>query len=182
MEVLWPLDGDSSESPIAVPTDSTVDTTTVPTGAESFSALSTVTDAVGVGTMLFGAVGFIALFLFITAVVLPRKKKPAGPVLDPKKDFTPAEKAQVLREAHNKCEYCGRRIGSGKATLSFRRTYVCDHIVPHAKGGRTVLANAAASCSECKALKGAKSFDEFAATYEKALIYRPNRPRGHGPK
>ena len=59
------------------------------------------------------------------------------------------EKARALRKSawwqrrvqRGVCAYCGRQVGAKALTM--------DHIVPVARGGRSVRGNVAASCKEC---------------------------------
>jgi len=59
------------------------------------------------------------------------------------------EKARALRKSawwqrrvqRGVCAYCGRKVGAGELTM--------DHVVPVARGGRSVKGNVVAACKEC---------------------------------
>ncbi|HEY2030030.1 MAG TPA: HNH endonuclease [Myxococcales bacterium] len=59
------------------------------------------------------------------------------------------EKARALRKtawwhrriARGVCAYCGNRFPAGQLTM--------DHVVPVARGGRSVKGNVVASCKDC---------------------------------
>lgn len=59
------------------------------------------------------------------------------------------EKARALRKSawwqrrvqRGVCAYCGRAVGAGSLTM--------DHVVPVARGGRSVKGNVVAACKEC---------------------------------
>jgi 5-methylcytosine-specific restriction endonuclease McrA len=45
------------------------------------------------------------------------------------------------RIASGRCHYCARQVGAGALTL--------DHVVPLARGGRSVKGNVVPACKEC---------------------------------
>lgn len=65
------------------------------------------------------------------------------------------EKARALRNsqwwknvlAQGKCHYCGRPVGAANLTM--------DHVVPVARGGRSVKSNCVPCCKECNNRKKA---------------------------
>lgn len=70
-------------------------------------------------------------------------------VLDPRRTFTPAQKAKMFERANGRCEVpgCGKKI---------RGTWTAGHYpIAHAMGGRTVLDNARVECSDCSPITAA---------------------------
>jgi len=63
------------------------------------------------------------------------------------RNFSDAQKAQIFKQDHYTCRGCGydNPFGFGLAA---------DHIVPHAKGGKTTLDNAQTLCHSCNGAKG----------------------------
>ena len=61
-------------------------------------------------------------------------------------------KAGVLARDHHRCAYCD----AGASTV--------DHVVPRARGGRTVWSNCVAACKRCNAKKGSRTLDELGWT------------------
>ena len=65
------------------------------------------------------------------------------------------ERARELRKtdwwkariAAGKCHYCGRVVGAGALTL--------DHVIPVARGGKSVKSNCVPCCKECNNRKKA---------------------------
>ena len=65
------------------------------------------------------------------------------------------ERARELRKtdwwkariAAGKCHYCGRAVGAGALTL--------DHVIPVARGGKSVKSNCVPCCKECNNRKKA---------------------------
>jgi hypothetical protein len=55
----------------------------------------------------------------------------------------------VLRRDRYTCQYCGRSAPEVKLHV--------DHVVPVARGGRTVLENLRAACEDCNLGKGTRS-------------------------
>jgi 5-methylcytosine-specific restriction endonuclease McrA len=64
-----------------------------------------------------------------------------------------------------RCGYCGE-LGSFE-TLSY------DHVVPRAKGGRTVWENVVTACKPCNGKKGDRTPEQARMT----LLVRPHKPR-----
>lgn len=67
------------------------------------------------------------------------------------------EKARELRAsqwwkneiAKGVCHYCGRKVGKDALTM--------DHVIPVARGGRSVKSNCVPCCKECNNAKKAKT-------------------------
>ena len=67
------------------------------------------------------------------------------------------EKARALRKTDwwraqlqkGVCHYCGRNVGAANLTM--------DHVVPVARGGRSVRSNCVPCCKECNNEKKAKT-------------------------
>lgn len=57
----------------------------------------------------------------------------------------------VFKRDNFKCRYCG----------AADRPLECDHVVPVARGGPTVLENLVAACQPCNRSKGAKTLQEW---------------------
>lgn len=51
------------------------------------------------------------------------------------------------------CQYCGDKFHDNHKGLSF------DHVIPRAKGGKTVWKNIVAACHQCNTEKGMKSIE-----------------------
>jgi 5-methylcytosine-specific restriction endonuclease McrA len=51
----------------------------------------------------------------------------------------------ILLRDHFRCQYCGKEFASPDLTF--------DHVVPRARGGKTVWDNIASACLRCNALK-----------------------------
>jgi len=60
--------------------------------------------------------------------------------LDPRRRFTPAQRAALYLHADGRCEHCGGDLDSG---------FDADHLNPYSRGGRTDMANGVASCPRC---------------------------------
>lgn len=123
-----------------------------------------------------GIVVVLALLLAAWWVDARRARRPVPPPLPI--NFPLEVKRQVLERAKGKCEYCGVRVSWGKpGPLAFRRQFNCDHVNPIARGGRGVLGNGAAACSECNGMKYEKTFDDFAAEFRVKHGRSPGVPR-----
>jgi 5-methylcytosine-specific restriction endonuclease McrA len=57
----------------------------------------------------------------------------------------------VLRRDNHACRYCGQTSGRIE----------CDHVVPIARGGRTVPDNLVAACRSCNRRKGIRTLSEW---------------------
>lgn len=73
---------------------------------------------------------------------------------DKQRDFTAGEHAAILRAASGKCQICGKTLG---------RKWHADHIIPHDKGGLTVVTNGQALCPDCNLKKGNKTMNTIPA-------------------
>jgi 5-methylcytosine-specific restriction endonuclease McrA len=74
---------------------------------------------------------------------------------DEKRAFTELERIIIYRKGKGFCQQCLRDGKSEKeATVSWS-DYQADHVIPHAKGGKTVLDNAELLCSYHNQSKGA---------------------------
>ena len=90
--------------------------------------------------------------------------KYAAPIeveLDPRRTFTPRQKALMFERAKGKCEMCGAKI---------RGAWVAGHYpVPHAHGGRTTLDNARVEGVECGCASETAKADTTTAAKAKRL-------------
>lgn len=78
---------------------------------------------------------------------------------DEKRAFTELERIIIYRKGKGFCQQCLRRgKPENEAKVSWSN-YQADHVIPHARGGKTVLENAELLCSYHNQSKGA-SFNE----------------------
>jgi superfamily II DNA or RNA helicase len=88
--------------------------------------------------------------------------------IDPRRRFAGSERAELFLSADGRCKRCGVELGPD---------WHADHVIPHARGGATDIANGQALCPPCNLSKGAsvselrkwqadalKDFDEWRAT------------------
>ena len=68
---------------------------------------------------------------------------------DKRRRFQGSVRRAVLARDGRACFYCGAAIPSGAPVH-------LDHVVPHARGGRTVARNGVAACAPCNLKKSAK--------------------------
>jgi len=73
-------------------------------------------------------------------------------------------KKNILKRDGYTCQYCGRN-GGERMTI--------DHVIPRARGGRTVWDNVVSACRACNLRKGGRSPDEAGMR----LLRRPSTPR-----
>lgn len=66
---------------------------------------------------------------------------------DSKRRFTGTLRARIYSRDGGKCWYCGVELAP---------RWHADHVIPWARGGRTVENNGVASCPSCNLRKGAK--------------------------
>ena len=66
-----------------------------------------------------------------------------------------ALRAYVFHRDGYRCVYCGDRP----------EVLHCDHVVPFSKGGRSEPSNLVASCAPCNISKGARSVEEWRASW-----------------
>jgi len=74
---------------------------------------------------------------------------------DEKRAFTELERIIIYRKGKGFCQQClieGKPENESKVSWS---DYQADHVIPHAKGGKTVLENSALLCSYHNQSKGA---------------------------
>lgn len=88
----------------------------------------------------------------LTALQRERQAAPSparsAPVrLDPQRNFSSAQKKEILLRSNGHCVGCGQEVGSN---------WHADHIVPHSRGGRTEVSNGQALCQPCNSRKSAK--------------------------
>lgn len=81
--------------------------------------------------------------------------------LDPRRIFTPRQKAQLFLRAKGKCELCLQKI---------RGTWIAGHIIAWALGGRTTVKNGRVECRGCA--KGTHSEDTAKAARCERLALR----------
>ena len=89
----------------------------------------------------------------------------------PAKRATRQQRQQIIKRANGYCEYC-------RCPDSFTSDpFSVDHIVPLAKGGRTVLKNLAYACQGCNGKKQARiqAIDPF--TFESAGLFHPRQQK-----
>jgi len=75
---------------------------------------------------------------------------------DKKRSFTELERITIYRKGKGFCQQClreGKPENEAKVSWS---DYQADHVIPHAKGGRTVVENGELLCSYHNQSKGAK--------------------------
>lgn len=77
----------------------------------------------------------------------------------------PFTRASLLRRDEHRCQYCGVRPPNSQLTI--------DHVVPRARGGRTVWENCVAACVRCNSRKG----DRTPARAGMRLQRAPRAPR-----
>jgi superfamily II DNA or RNA helicase len=70
---------------------------------------------------------------------------------DPRRFFSNQEARRLYLRTGGKCARCGKPLDSGK--------FEADHIIPHSKGGRTMIVNGQALCRDCNQEKGASMID-----------------------
>jgi 5-methylcytosine-specific restriction endonuclease McrA len=85
-------------------------------------------------------------------VVLKEQKKTPRKV----SYFNAPSKQNVLIRDGFTCAYCGRRLTMGTGTK--------DHILPTSRGGRDVLSNLVAACTDCNGLKADRTPEEAGMT------------------
>ena len=66
-----------------------------------------------------------------------------------RRSFHRDDRIKIYKKHKGHCKYCGKFIPMHKAYI--------DHVFPYAKGGLTVIKNAALSCSSCNIRKGHNS-------------------------
>lgn len=96
-------------------------------------------------------------------------KVPAVAVLmrhvKPVKSGVKFSKVNVMTRDHFSCQYCGNRFKGSQLNY--------DHVVPRAKGGRTVWDNIVSACYACNSKKANRTPQEAGMP----LLSKPERPR-----
>lgn len=121
------------------------------------------------GTGAFGWVGRRPLVLAgVCAVVLVAGvwlRRWRTPELDPKRHATPADRRTVEKRDGKHCNYCG----AGGDDLGVRLEM--DHVIPHARGGRSVVDNFQLLCGPCNGLKSSHSDEDARKLFAKQHGY-----------
>jgi 5-methylcytosine-specific restriction endonuclease McrA len=85
---------------------------------------------------------------FQQSLRVPREASaPVAPRLDPQRAFNAAQKKEIYLRSNGHCTGCGQPLDSD---------WHADHIVPHARGGRTEIINGQGLCQPCNNRKHAK--------------------------
>jgi len=74
---------------------------------------------------------------------------------DDRRAFNEAERIEIYRRDNGLCQMCLREGKPEKEAQVSWREYQADHVVPHAKGGRTAIENAQVLCRYHNQIKGA---------------------------
>jgi 5-methylcytosine-specific restriction endonuclease McrA len=75
---------------------------------------------------------------------------------DEKRAFTELERIIIYRKGKGLCQQCRREDKPENEAKVSWSDYQADHVIPHAKGGKTVIENAELLCSYHNQSKGAK--------------------------
>jgi len=78
---------------------------------------------------------------------------------DEKRAFTELERIIIYRKAKGFCQQCLREGKPEKEAMVGWSNYQADHVIPHSKGGRTILENGELLCSYHNQSKGAKTLE-----------------------
>ena len=76
-------------------------------------------------------------------------------------------RAQIVRRAGNRCEYCGLSQAGQEAAFHI------DHVVPQSDGGPTIADNLALACVSCSLRKWARQAAIDPNTQEEVSILNP---------
>jgi 5-methylcytosine-specific restriction endonuclease McrA len=76
-------------------------------------------------------------------------------------------RAQVVRRAGNRCEYCGLSQAGQEAVFHI------DHVVPKSAGGQTVIDNLALACVSCSLRKWSRLTATDAQSGEEVPLFNP---------
>lgn len=93
----------------------------------------------------------VALIVVVATLVASTLANAVPHTKDPRRMFTPSERAEIFRRAGMRCEH--------RPLLGFRCSQAAahaDHIHPHARGGATSLANGQALCQGHNLRKSSK--------------------------
>lgn len=98
----------------------------------------------------------------------PRRHRPlpAGQ-LDPRRNFSAAQRAWIYRHYRGRCRYCGVALhfaAKCKWLDGCRDCFHADHIHPHSRQGRTCLSNGQATCRYHNQEKGDMTHEEYMAS------------------
>jgi HNH endonuclease len=86
----------------------------------------------------------------------------------PRRYITAIEQRQIIERAKRRCEYC-------KCPMDYTsQSFVCEHIIPVAKGGETALNNLALACGGCNNHKYTK-VEAIAPGGETTALYHPRQ-------
>lgn len=80
----------------------------------------------------------------------------------------------LIRDKYT-CHYCGRRIPFGRAIYPHQVHMQVDHVIPVSKGGRSVLNNLVACCSDCNQLKKHYTLSPMEARLNVQMLARYER-------
>jgi len=82
-------------------------------------------------------------------------------------DVSSRLRAQVVRRADNRCEYCGlSQVGQAAA-------FHVDHVVPQSVGGKTTAGNLALACVSCSLRKWARQTAADPESGEEVPLFNP---------
>ncbi len=87
--------------------------------------------------------------------------------LDPRRLFTPKQRAEILAKYDGRCAGCREPVGT---------RWTADHILPHNQGGRTVVANGQPLGVCCAPAKDAADTTRAAKTKRQAKMLEPTQP------
>ncbi len=74
---------------------------------------------------------------------------------DDKRAFSEPERIEIYRRDKGLCQQCLRENKSEEEAAVSWSNYQADHVIPHSKGGRTIVENAELLCRRCNQSKGA---------------------------
>jgi hypothetical protein len=83
----------------------------------------------------------------------------------------PSRSQRLVQRADHRCEYCGYPEEVSPVPLEI------DHIIPQAKGGRTILTNLALACRHCNQHKGTKTIGLDPETQQTVRLFNPRTNR-----
>lgn len=104
----------------------------------------------------------------MTARLAPLSNEPVE--LDPRRCFTPMQRAKLFMRAKGKCDVCGTKV---------KGPWVAGHYpVPHALGGRTELDNGRVEGVKCGCAAKTQSKDTTTAAKTKRMARKFKEGRG----
>jgi hypothetical protein len=87
----------------------------------------------------------------------------------PRRYITALEQQQIIDRAGRRCEYC-------KCPMDYTsQSFVCEHIIPVAKGGQTSLDNLALACGGCNNHKYTKTTAIDPESGSRVALYNPRQ-------